>query len=126
MPRVLVVDDEVAMVQATRRYLQHDHDVTCAVGGLMALSLVASGLQAFDVILCDIRMSGMSGEELYFKIGKISPEMAERMIFVSGELSSPLAKHFLDRVPNPRFQKPVDWTVVRAKIRKYTPDEPLT
>ncbi len=109
------------MVQATRRCLQNDHDVTCAVGGTMALSLVASGLQSFDVILCDLRMSGMSGEDLYFKIGQISPEMAERMIFVSGELTSPFASQFLEKVPNARFQKPVDWAVVRAKIKKYVP-----
>ncbi|MEO6576597.1 MAG: response regulator [Polyangiaceae bacterium] len=120
----MVVDDDVHMVQATRRSLEHDHDVTCAVGGLVALSLVASGLQAFDVILCDLRMSGMSGEDLFFKIGKISPELAERMIFVSGDLTSPTAKRFLEGVPNARFEKPVNWAEVRRNIRTHVPDVP--
>lgn len=124
LPRVLVVDDDVLMVQATRRSLEQDHDVTCAVGGMVALSLVASGLQEFDVILCDLRMSGMSGEDLYFKIGKISPEIAERMIFVSGDLASTSAKRFLGGVPNARFEKPVDWAELRRNIRARTPDEP--
>ena len=62
--RVLVVDDESAICELTRRLLsRHGYDVHVAGSGAAALDLLdAAG--PFDLLLTDVVMPGMSGPEL--------------------------------------------------------------
>lgn len=118
-PRILLVDDEPLLLKALRRSLERDYDVTCAGDGELALELVMSD-STFAAIVCDLRMPGMGGEELYTAIVKEAPDLAPRMIFISGETWSPGTKRFLDAVPNARFEKPVDIRDLRASIQAQT------
>ena len=61
--RVLLVDDDPAILKATQRVLEAvgHHVVTCSSGS-EALALLAS--QAFDVMLSDLQMPGLSGLNL--------------------------------------------------------------
>ncbi len=60
--KLLVVDDEPGLRQSLRLILTDEgHDVTDAADGAAALSRAAT--EAFDVILCDVRMARMDGHE---------------------------------------------------------------
>jgi len=62
--RVLVVDDEWAICELTRRLLsRHGYDVHVAGSGTEALSLLDDA-GPFDLLLTDVVMPGMSGPEL--------------------------------------------------------------
>jgi hypothetical protein len=61
--RVLVVDDELLVARSIARALR-DHDVSIALDAAEALRLIERG-PAFDVILCDLMMPGVSGLDLY-------------------------------------------------------------
>ena len=41
--------------------------------------------RSYDVILSDLRMPGMSGEDLYRRIERGWPHLAPRFVFVTGE-----------------------------------------
>ena len=58
-PRVLVVDDKENMRKLLAKVLGDSYEVTTADDGSRALSLVA--LNAYDVVLTDIRMPGADG-----------------------------------------------------------------
>ncbi len=82
--RILVVEDEVD----TRELLAvtlglHGHHVETAEDGRKALELLAG--RSYDVILSNLRMPGMIGEDLYRRIEHRWPHLAPRFVFVAGE-----------------------------------------
>ncbi|MBS2029996.1 MAG: response regulator [Deltaproteobacteria bacterium] len=60
--RILVVDDDPALLETTAALLSLDYDVSLASSGEEALKLFESA--PFDVICTDFRMPGMDGLEL--------------------------------------------------------------
>jgi len=117
--RVLVVDDEPAMGRALQRTLREHLDVVALTSAREALERITSG-ERFDVILSDVMMPEVSGMELYQSLQRVAPEQAQRMIFVTGGAFTATAREFLDRVPNPRIEKPVEATNLLAMVAGLT------
>ncbi len=111
---VLVVDDDLAVATVLARLLRA-HEVTVLTDATEALALIASG-QAFDAILSDLMMPGMSGMEFYDELSRRDAAMARRVVFVTGGTFTKEASAFMARVKNPRVDKPFDAKVVRAVI----------
>jgi PAS domain S-box-containing protein len=80
--RVLIVEDEAALARALAEEIGAEHDVTVAPSADAALELLA--VQRFDVVLCDLRMPGMSGEVLYGIVRERDPAQAEAFVFMTG------------------------------------------
>jgi signal transduction histidine kinase len=117
--RVLVVDDEPAMGRALQRTLREHLDVVALTSAKEALARISGG-ERFEVILSDVMMPEVSGMELYQSLMRIAPEQAQRMIFVTGGAFTPAAREFLDHVPNPRIEKPVEATNLLAMVAGLT------
>ncbi|MBA3458650.1 MAG: response regulator [Deltaproteobacteria bacterium] len=118
--RLLIVEDEVVFANALRRLLQRDkHAITIVHEGKEALARAEAG-ERFDVIVCDLMMPAMSGMELHAKLSVVAPDQAARVIFLTGGAFSPMAKQFLDRMPNAWFEKPCDLDQLRAAIRRVS------
>ncbi len=113
--RILVVDDEPRMGRALQRLLATDHDVTTALSAQEALDLVSGGAR-FDVVLCDLMMPGMSGMDLHGRMESAAPEVAARMVFMTGGAYTTGAQQFLERVPNRRLEKPFRPEALEALI----------
>ena len=62
--RVLFVVDEPVMSAAVERVLGEEYDVTIESDGRLALARIATS-EPFDLVLCDLRMPGMSGVDIY-------------------------------------------------------------
>jgi two-component system, cell cycle sensor histidine kinase and response regulator CckA len=103
--RVLVVDDEPLMGSAIARLLS-EHEVVPLTSARIAMARIAAG-ERFDVILCDVMMPDFSGMELYDGIARHAPELLSRLVFVTGGAYTTDAIEFLDRIPNPRLEKPI-------------------
>lgn len=114
--RVLVVDDEVLILAMMRRILAPEHDVVLVSSGEEAVEVI-TGAPAFDAVICDLMMPGLSGAELYEWIATHHPTLVPRMVFVSGGVFTPNATKFLRAVPNPRLDKPVDIERLRTAVR---------
>lgn len=115
--RVLVVDDELALGRALGRGLGVHHDVKVVTSGTEACQLIANG-GSFDVILLDLMMPHMSGMDVHARLEQIAPEQASRIIFVTGGAFTSHAREFLDRVPNPKLDKPIDLSEVLDLIER--------
>jgi signal transduction histidine kinase len=114
--RVLVVDDEPAIGAAIRRVLAPEHDVAVLASAREALESIAGG-EHFDVVLCDLMMPQMTGMDLHAELTKVAPDQAQRMVLLTGGTFTAAASQFLDRVPNPRVEKPFDAASLRALVR---------
>ena len=117
--RLLVIDDEPMILGALRRSLGSDYNVTCVGDGRRALERVRAG-ERFDVILCDLMMPELTGMDLHAELEKLAPDQAARMVFVSGGAFTPRAREFLDRVPNARVEKPIDFQNLRVLLRNLS------
>jgi PAS domain S-box-containing protein len=115
--RVLVVDDEPAVASAVRRALASQHEVVVQGSAEAALQAVQGG-ERFDVIVCDLMMPGMSGMDLHEVLARTAPDLARRIVVLTGGAFTPRAREFLDRVPLPRCEKPFDSGELRELVRK--------
>ena len=89
--RVLVLDDEPSLRRFVGKVLETDgFDVVIAEDGRDAVAQVEA--TAFDAVLCDQRMTGMNGIEVYRAVTAIRPELADRFIIMSGDTESPPAR----------------------------------
>jgi PAS domain S-box-containing protein len=103
--RILIVDDEPLVSQAIRRALQREHEVMALTSAREAHARLTRGEQ-FDLILCDIMMPEMSGIDLHEALARLSPALAERMVFLTGGAFTPRAREFLSQIKNPCMEKP--------------------
>jgi PAS domain S-box-containing protein len=114
---ILVLDDEPAIGSVLRRILC-DHDVTLLTTAREALQLLGSG-KHFDLIFSDLMMPGMSGMEFHAELTRSFPELAKRVVFISGGAFSPSAAAFLARIQSQCLDKPFDARSVLAQVRRF-------
>jgi PAS domain S-box-containing protein len=115
--RVLVVDDEPNVTSSLRRALSSEHDVATANSARDALKLLTQD-RGFDIILCDLMMPGMTGMDLYAELYKTAPEVAGRVVFMTGGAFTPRAVSFLQDVPNPKIGKPLNLEELRMLVSR--------
>ena len=120
--RVLLVDDEDVIRLALRRFFQRQGwAVDEAEDGAAALDLlVGPGVAAYDVILTDLLMPGMSGVEFYARVAAARPELVSRVIVSTGDSMSPEAMDFLRRTGCPVLNKPFELAELRALVAQVT------
>jgi signal transduction histidine kinase/CheY-like chemotaxis protein len=93
--RVLVVEDEAALGAAVAESLQDDGFVVeRASDGVDALERVRA--QHFDVIICDLKMPRLDGAQFYRELESRQPELARRVMFVTGDVAGTDAERFLE------------------------------
>jgi CheY-like chemotaxis protein len=99
--------------------------VDAAISAAEALARLRSG-ERFDIIFCDLMMPEMSGMELYEMLERELPEVAKRVVFLTGGAFAPKARTFLEQVKNPRVYKPFEVSALRAMVTGQLgePDSP--
>ncbi|MFQ6026133.1 MAG: response regulator [Dehalococcoidia bacterium] len=120
---LLVVDDEpyirelLTEVFALGRYV-----VDVASNGQEALTKVKAKL--YDCIVTDLKMPGMSGQEMYSQLKEWDAELAGRVIFITGDVVSPDTSRFVSEVRNPVLSKPFDLDEIRQQVRQMLESQP--
>ncbi|MEX2273242.1 MAG: response regulator [Vicinamibacterales bacterium] len=85
--RALVVDDEPGVRSLIARLLaRRGYDVTEAEDGEAALAELER--MRFDLVLCDVRMPRVSGRMLFTTVQARDPELASRVVLMSGDTLS--------------------------------------
>ena len=74
--RILVVDDEISIVKLESQMLTRlGYKVTISIGSHEALNSFKKSPDAFDLILTDMSMPNMTGDQLAYEIRQIRPEI---------------------------------------------------
>jgi signal transduction histidine kinase len=92
---ILVVEDEAKLASAVSDALRDaGYLVEHAADGELALAKVKA--QAFDLVICDLKMPRMDGKTFYKTLAAASPGLAKRVIFVTGDVAGTDAEAFLE------------------------------
>jgi PAS domain S-box-containing protein len=115
--RILVIDDDVAVLRAYRRMLSTRHDVVLASGGTEGLDILEKDNE-FDIVLCDVMMPQVDGPMVYEALRLRAPALLGRLVFCSGGAFTPRAKEFLASVQNAFLAKPIDTDALESAIEQ--------
>lgn len=115
MARVLVVEDDAAINDVvTTRLSRTGHEVTQAFSGSEARLLLGEKDLAFDVVVCDLMLPGVTGEEL---VGLIRAHDAATPIVVVSARTTPADKVGLLRLgADDYLAKPFDLDELLARV----------
>ena len=115
--RILVVDDEPMLCTTVERILAIDHEVTAVTSAKRAMQIIESGGH-FDVILTDLMMPEMTGIDLHTELQRVVPELAARMIFMTGGALSARASAFLAQHAKRSIDKPFKPAALRQAVQE--------
>ena len=121
--RVLLVDDEELIRRPMGRFLsKRGAEIREAGDGQAALERLQEGFDP-HVILADLRMPRMDGAEFYERLQQERPALAERLLFLSGDITH-LASRGLAEVPRDRvFVKPVELAELERRIAAFVQEK---
>ena len=121
--RILVVDDESGIRDLLCDVLSADgHTVDVASDGRRALEMI--GANEYGCVILDLKMPGVSGQELYAELREADPGLASKVIFSTGDTARAEARDFLESTGNPVLAKPFHLSDLRQHIRELTVEEP--
>jgi signal transduction histidine kinase/DNA-binding NarL/FixJ family response regulator len=119
--RILVIDDEEPILHMVREALiPSGYEVDIAPDGETGLK--QSKKKKYDVMLCDWKMPGLNGQEVYEKLRVINPTLSERTIFITGDTITEKTRKFLEQQNKICLPKPFRLAEFRAAIKKVIAD----
>jgi len=102
---VLVVEDDPVLRDLMREYLESlRYTVMTAADGVEGLRRALE--EDFDLVMCDLSLPKLSGEELCDRLIEQRPEMASHILVVTGDILGEEPAEFLRRTGLPYAQKP--------------------
>jgi two-component system NtrC family sensor kinase len=116
-PRVLVLDDEPSIRRFLAKALENaGFEAVPASDGREALGLLREG--PIDAVMCDHRMAGMTGTQVFEAAVAIRPELADRFVFMSGDVLNPTLRDFAEAHGIGLLAKPFDLDSVGRTVRE--------
>jgi CheY-like chemotaxis protein len=104
--RILVIDDEPSIRQLLEKSLSRAGYSVDVITDASSTVEIIDAHTIYDVIISDIRMPGMNGLELYTHIVRKMPAMANRIIFITGDVMGADIKAFISSNKIPYLAKP--------------------
>ncbi|GLH67726.1 response regulator [Geothrix edaphica] len=115
--RALVVDDEAFLLECLVDALQvWGLEVTPASQGAEAIQHLEAG--AFDLIVSDIRMPGLSGVDLFEWLRAQRPAMTQRILYTTGDSFDVKTRDFLAANQVPYLGKPFDLKQLKQSLEQ--------
>lgn len=125
--RVLIVDDEQVLRTGVANSLRlyGPRLIIEAANAAEAMQAIEESDGEFDAVLLDVRLPDGTGPQIYEQIGKLTPELQSRVIFMVGERVEGPILDFLKRTGVPYVSKPFQMqqvirTVGRVAGRRST------
>src|SRR6267142_1731960 len=103
---ILVIEDEPALRSVFVEVLTlQGHRTVAAATGHAALESLAR--DTYDVVILDLRLPDIDGKAVWQWITRHRPALAERVVFMTGDMLSPGSHRFLREAARPILPKPV-------------------
>ena len=123
--RILILDDDQIIAELLGEMLTVvGHSIVLCHSALDAIAWLDR--QEFDLIISDFRVPKMDGQEFYQHVVRKKPELARRILFLSGDVVNEDTQCFLRATGNPHLMKPfrlalVEQTVTRVLQQSMVP-----
>jgi DNA-binding response OmpR family regulator len=114
---ILLIEDEEMICDVTETLLKHlGYSVIVAQNGAEAVSLAKTFEDEIDLALLDIGLPDMKGDQLYYLITEVRPDM--KVVVCSGfSIDGPVQK-ILDAGAQGFIQKPYTLAMLSARLKK--------
>lgn len=105
-PPVLLIEDEPAVMAYVRAALERSgYSVVCTKSGVDALGLLERG--EFQGVVSDMRTpGGVDGGDVYAWIAEHRPQLAPRLVFITGDIANEETVATLQKTGAPCVEKP--------------------
>ena len=117
--RILIADDEPAIVSLMRGFLGAHH-IDVASSGREAITALST--TDYDVAFCDLLMPDLTGMDVFAHLSAHHPDRTGCLVFMTGGAFTDRAKQFLATVPNEVMKKPFSLQelerIVAARARR--------
>ncbi|MBI2925567.1 MAG: response regulator [Verrucomicrobia bacterium] len=117
--KVLVIDDEPALLEMIRATLSgNGYEVDTAGDGETALRLLKHS--RYNVTLCDWKMPGLNGQQVFERVVATDPAAAQRFVFMTGDVVNERVQAFLEERQKICLAKPFTLEDFRATVKKVS------
>jgi two-component system response regulator RegA len=113
-PRVLLVDDDLAVLESLAAWLEESCHAEVFAFGSAEEVMATTARDSFDVCVLDYRLTGADGLTLGAMLRELNP--AARLILVSGELSGDVESLAIEHGFGRVFTKPLSLETLRDAI----------
>lgn len=114
---ILVVEDEEAVCKLSCEFLSNrGYKVLAASDGLEALQVSEQYRGPIHLLLTDVVMPGINGQELARRLGPLRPEM--KIMYIPGYTDNAIAQKFLVDPGTVFLQKPFPLDTLACKVRE--------
>jgi CheY-like chemotaxis protein len=120
--RVLILDDDPRSAAAIVGVLADHLEVTVLGNAAAGIDSIVAGAR-YDVVLCDLTMSGMTGPEIFARVCAASRRQAARIVFISSSTVPLGVADFLARVASPCMQRPLNLEALRSLVDRRVAEE---
>jgi CheY-like chemotaxis protein len=118
---ILLVDDDDLILKLLQKVLESwEASIEVSLNGKEALSKLAS--RNFDLMICDVQMPEMNGEELFKHIQENALLPPQRIIFLTGDKRSQV-KEFLDASGCYYLFKPIQFMDFSSHVQAVLSNE---
>lgn len=116
--RVLIIDDEEPVREAVSDILDMEGvPVLVAADGALGLELYRQWQAEVRLVLLDLSMPGLSGEETFHALRRINPDV--RVVLSSGYSQTEAARRFINEPVAGFLQKPYDVEALIAEVWRH-------
>ena len=113
--RVLLVDDEDAILSLLQEALgPNGCQLDIARDGESALDRLKGA--NYDAMICDWKMPGLNGQQVYQRLHEHDPAAAAKIIFITGDIVNESTREFIEQRGNRYLSKPFSLDEVRAAV----------
>ena len=117
--KIAIIDDEASVREMIRKQLEREgHNIVEADNGVTGLEVIRSTLP--DLIICDIKMPEMTGDELFNALRESKSDLEViPFIFISGDANKQEQIKRLNKGADNYFEKPVDLKLLAAHVNSH-------
>jgi DNA-binding NtrC family response regulator len=113
---ILIVDDEPTLVQLGEKILTAlGYKILTACNGDDACRIYQESKDEIDLVILDVVMPGMSGEEIFHRLREINPQV--RVLLSSGYSQEEKPQSLIDQGVQGFIQKPYVMKVLANAVR---------
>lgn len=114
---ILLVDDDKELASSMQWILaDQNFMVDVANDGQEAILKVKAN--QYDIVVCDVMMPKLRGDEVYLQATDVRPDLADRFIFITGYAADPKVNVFLTKTGCKYLIKPFPMQTLIDSIRQ--------
>jgi PAS domain S-box-containing protein len=118
--RCLIVEDEPLLALSMEKFLARlGYEPHAVLRPEEALQRIMKN-EPFDVVLTDLNMPGMSGEEFFGRLREVRPDLVDTVVFTSGDVASRDTHEFLQRAGRPVLAKPYELAELKTVVDRIS------